>query len=143
MSEDPTSSSNSTFDSDSGIFLKFLLFRFQMDLEEIEKIRRSPKLSRRFHFLRYEDIAIEPETELSKLVTDLRNSPVSDSHVTFCRKSVEDTGASPDWNFEKNPTERVNTWKQKLSMESINDIEDQCFDVLSKLEYHIIGKEEA
>ena len=114
-----------------------------MDLDEIERIRRSPKLSRRFHFLRYEDIAIEPETELAKLVADLRNQPNSESPVAFCRNSVEDPGKIPDWNLDKNPSERVNTWKQKLSIESINDIEDQCFDVLSKLEYHIIGKEEA
>jgi hypothetical protein len=36
--------------------------------------------------------------------------------------------------------ERVNVWKQKLSMEDINMIEEQCLNVLSKLEYHIIGK---
>jgi hypothetical protein len=38
--------------------------------------------------------------------------------------------------------ERVNMWKQKLSIEDISSIEEQCLNVLSKLEYHIVGKGE-
>ena len=113
---------------------------FQSDLEEIDKVRRSPKLSTRFHFLRYEDIALQPETELSKIISDLGNRKSDVGENLFCRQSVDDLNRKVDWNFDKNDVERVNVWKQKLSMENINEIEEQCLNVLSKLEYHIIGK---
>ena len=116
---------------------------FQLDLDEIETIRHSPKLSKRFQFVRYEDIALEPESELAKLVSEVgERRDGGMPATTFCRKTLDDLDREPDWNFDKNPVERIIVWKQKLSIENINTIEDRCLHVLSKLEYHIIGKEE-
>ncbi len=119
-----------------------VLTLFQSDLEEIDKVRHSPKLSNRFHFLRYEDIALQPETELAKIVSELgnRRNDVGENSSLFCRQTVDDLNGNVEWNFDKNGVERVNVWKQKLTMENINEIEEQCLNVLSKLEYHIIGK---
>jgi hypothetical protein len=97
-------------------------------------------MSNRFHFLRYEDIALQPEEELSKLVASLQNRNTDTSVSVFCAKSVVNLEDKLVWNFDKNPIERVNIWSKKLSMENINAIEEQCLNVLSKLEYHIIGK---
>jgi len=36
--------------------------------------------------------------------------------------------------------DQINSWKQTLSIESINAIEEECLNVLSQLEYPIIGK---
>ena len=113
---------------------------FQSDLVVIDKVRRNAETSNRLHFLRYEDIALQPEEELSKLVASLQSRNTDTKTSLFCEKSVVNLDDKIVWNFDKNPVERVNIWNKKLSIEDIYAVEEQCLNVLSKLEYHIIGK---
>ena len=79
----------------------YLVNFFQSDLEVIEKLRTIPNLGDRFHFLRYEDIALQPESELTKLVSSLGNRK-NDEDSYFCRQSVDNLDGKREWNFDKN-----------------------------------------
>ncbi len=74
------------------------------DLQVIEQIRRTD-LASRFHLLRYEDVALQPEVELTKLVETLSNKNIYSSQpIHFC--FPEDTNgpnSKRHWRYDKNP----------------------------------------
>ncbi len=64
----------------------------------IDQLRRTD-LASRFYFLRYEDAALQPEIELSKLVESLSEKKVSSSKF-LCPPTTND---NEEWSFDKNP----------------------------------------
>lgn len=92
---------------------------FQGDLQVIDQLRRTD-LAGRFYFLRYEDAALQPEIELSKLVESLSEKKLSTSKL-FCFPSTNDGELSKyQWSFDKNPgtsTNHVSQVQQILKTE--------------------------
>lgn len=75
---------------------------FKSDLQVIEQIRRTD-LASRIHFLRYEDLALQPEVELTKLVETLSTENFNPPQpIHFC-SSEETEGSKSKWRFDKNP----------------------------------------
>jgi len=84
-------------------FLMFKILIIQADLLVIDQLRRTD-LASRFYFLRYEDAALQPEVELSKLVESLSDQKSSNAKY-FCPPSLNDSDQVPynSQSFEKYP----------------------------------------
>jgi len=49
-------------------------------------------------------------------------------------------GDEGDWSREKNSVQKVNGWKASLGEVHLQKIENQCLEVLSRLEYPLLGQ---
>ena len=100
------------------------------DLEEA--LALMSEFPKQFSLARYEVLAISPMVEVSKLLENLE--------IDFPLSSEEISSDKDDWNVHKNSVQKVNSWKQKLSIKELQKIENQCLETLSKLEYQLLGQ---
>eukprot|EP00092_Neocalanus_flemingeri_P006007 GFUD01006469.1.p1 GENE.GFUD01006469.1~~GFUD01006469.1.p1 ORF type:complete len:449 (+),score=119.14 GFUD01006469.1:71-1417(+) len=100
------------------------------DLDEaLSLLSEFPK---QFSLARYEVLAISPLVEVSKLLENLE--------MELTLASEENMDSSEGWSLHKNSVQKVNSWKQKLSIKELQKIENQCLETLSKLEYQLLGQ---
>jgi len=100
------------------------------DLDEaLSLLSEFPK---QFSLARYEVLAISPMMEVSKLLENLE--------IELTLASEENSNSKDGWSVHKNSVQKVNSWKQKLSIKELQKIENQCLETLSKLEYQLLGQ---
>lgn len=87
---------------------------------------------RRFAKAMYENLATRPLVEVAKLLDSL-GLPLA------LHSGIQD-GDEGDWSREKNSVQKVNGWKASLGEVHLQKIENQCLEVLSRLEYPLLGQ---
>jgi len=87
---------------------------------------------RRFAKAMYETLATRPLVEVTKLLSSL-GLPLSLS-------SGLQGGDKMDWSKDGNSVQKVNGWKASLGGVHLQKIENQCLEVLSRLEYPLLGQ---
>jgi len=88
---------------------------------------------RRFAKTMYETLATRPQVEVTKLLSSL-GLPLA----LHSGNQGEDKMAS--WSREGNSVQKVNGWKATLGGVHLQKIENQCLEVLSRLEYPLLGQ---
>ena len=100
------------------------------DLDEaLSLLSEYPK---QFSLARYEVLATSPMLEVSKLLENME--------IELPLSSEESRDGKEGWSLHKNSVQKVNSWKQTLSIKELQKIENQCLETLSKLEYQLLGQ---
>jgi len=102
------------------------------DLKQSSVLER--KFPGEFVLARFEVLAREPLIETTNLLKTLK---VPDNLIKLQHRGQTDS--SEGWSMDKNPMQRINSWKQKLNINQIKAIENQCLETLSRLEYPILA----
>jgi len=88
---------------------------------------------RRFAKAMYETLATRPQVEVTKLLTSI-GLPLS-------LHSAASQGADKTaWSRDGNSVQKVNGWKASLGGVHLQKIENQCLEVLSRLEFPLLGQ---
>lgn len=100
----------------------------ELSQEWDEAVDLKTEFPEKFLLARYEDLAVAPLLEASKLL-----KPWNISFETSNNSNDE------EWSVRKNPLQQVNSWKSQLSSSQLKQIENSCLETLSKLEYQPIA----
>lgn len=91
-----------------------------------------------FTMLRYEDLANEPHTVLRRLFEFL-GMEYSEELTEFVSQHTESEVEKP-WSIARKSAARVSRWKDKLSVNEVEDIQQTCKSVIDNLGYEIVVK---
>ncbi|QQP42426.1 Uncharacterized protein FKW44_017086, partial [Caligus rogercresseyi] len=106
--------------------VKSLCASMQSDLKLISKLPQRLVIR-----LRFEDLFAKPRNEIDRLLKKLGLTPKDIEGVE------KDLVLPPEWELGGNSLNKINKWKTKLSLDDIKTIENECREVISRMEYHI------
>eukprot|EP00096_Caligus_rogercresseyi_P003793 TRINITY_DN1741_c0_g1_i1.p1 TRINITY_DN1741_c0_g1~~TRINITY_DN1741_c0_g1_i1.p1 ORF type:complete len:356 (-),score=91.20 TRINITY_DN1741_c0_g1_i1:78-1145(-) len=108
--------------------VKSLCASMQSDLKLISKLPQRLVIR-----LRFEDLFAKPRNEIDRLLKKLGLTPKDIEGVE------KDLILPPEWELGGNSLNKINKWKTKLSLDDIKTIENECREVISRMEYHIVS----
>ncbi|KAM9320010.1 carbohydrate sulfotransferase 7 [Gastrophryne carolinensis] len=99
--------------------------------------RGPPWLRQRYLRIRYEDLVLSPQKELSRLLRFAGLPPLSelDDFVMNMTRGPSYSSDRPFLVSARNAREAVNAWRERLSQEQIRRVEEACGEVMQVLSY--------
>ncbi|XP_074156391.1 carbohydrate sulfotransferase 7 isoform X1 [Sminthopsis crassicaudata] len=115
-------------------------------LRDLLFVRSSPAwLRRRYTRLRYEDLVLEPRTQLARLLR-FAGLPTLQALEDFALNMTRGSGYNADRPFlisARDAREAVHAWRERLSQEQVRQVETSCGQAMRLLVYPLSGEEGA
>ncbi|XP_036603152.1 carbohydrate sulfotransferase 7 [Trichosurus vulpecula] len=113
-------------------------------LRDLLFVRGSPAwLRRRYTRLRYEDLVLEPRTQLARLLrfTGLPALPALDDFALNMTRGSSYNADRPFLISARDAREAVHAWRERLSQEQVRQVEASCGQAMRLLGYALSGEE--
>uniref|UniRef100_A0A0K2SX63 Sulfotransferase domain-containing protein n=1 Tax=Lepeophtheirus salmonis TaxID=72036 RepID=A0A0K2SX63_LEPSM len=126
-----------------------LVFNFRDPREKLKNVKEAKSLCRQIQFdlkfveslpmervirLRFEDLFAKPQNEIQRLLRKL-GLGINPKDEDW----KKDIALPEGWDLAGNSLTKINKWRSRLSLDDINIIENECREVISKMEYHIVS----
>ncbi|XP_053162799.1 carbohydrate sulfotransferase 7 isoform X2 [Hemicordylus capensis] len=106
--------------------------------------RRAPAwLRARYTLLRYEDLVLEPQAQLRRLLrfADLPELPALDHFVLNMTRGGAYSAERPFLISSRDAREAIHAWRERLSREQVRQVESACGEAMALLSYPLSDAE--